>query len=147
MADNTGTFPRTWIFDEHGDVVEGNYVEINEGPARFDHVPIVVLELDDGERVGVWLFATVLRSAFADEVRRRPSGDFPGGVFAVPVTRNFFVSHQWLRELRRASSGPIAAVYFRVPDEERVWVGHYRHVHRWTSAAEIGSSCAVFHVW
>ena len=28
---------------------------------------------------------------------RRPAGGFPGGVFAVPVTRNFYVSHQWLR--------------------------------------------------
>jgi hypothetical protein len=33
-------------------------------------------------------------------------------------------------------SGPIAGVYFRVPDNERVWVGHYRQAHRWMSAAE-----------
>jgi hypothetical protein len=67
---------------------------------------------------------------------RRPWGEFPGGVFAVPVTRNFYVSHQWLRELKRRNAGPIAGIYFRIPDDERVWVGHYGQAHRWTTAAE-----------
>jgi hypothetical protein len=67
---------------------------------------------------------------------RKPREDFPGGVYAVPVTRNFFVSHQWLRELRRSNAGPIAGVYFRVPDGESVWVGHYRQTYRWMTAAE-----------
>ncbi len=67
---------------------------------------------------------------------RRPAGEFPGGVFATPVTRSFYVSHQWLRELKRRNAGPIAGVYFRVPDDERVWVGHYGRAHRWMTAAE-----------
>lgn len=67
---------------------------------------------------------------------RRPGGEFPGGLFAVPVTRNFFLSHQWLRELRRNSSGLISGVYFRIPDEEAVWVGHYGQPHHWMTAAE-----------
>ena len=67
---------------------------------------------------------------------RRPVGTSPGGVFAVPVTRNFSVSHQWLRELKRRNQGAFAGVYFRIPDDERVWVGHYRKNHRWMSAAE-----------
>src|SRR5262245_21203308 len=67
---------------------------------------------------------------------RREVGDFPGGVFAVPVTRNFYASHQWLRELKRRNQGRIAGVYFRVPDEERVWVGHYNQVHQLMSASE-----------
>jgi hypothetical protein len=67
---------------------------------------------------------------------RRASGGFPGGVFAGPVTRDFFVSHQWLRELKRRNRGPIAGIYFRVPDAERVWVGHYNQGHRWMTAAE-----------
>ncbi len=67
---------------------------------------------------------------------RKASGDFPGGVFAVPVTRNFFLSHQWLRELKRRGKGPIAGVYFRIRDEERVWVGHYGRAHRWMTAAQ-----------
>ncbi len=47
------------------------------------------------------------------------------GVFALPVTRNFYVSHQWLRELRRWGRGTIVGVYFRLPDDEPVTVGHY----------------------
>lgn len=66
---------------------------------------------------------------------RKGRAELPRGVFAVPVTRNFLVSHQWLRELRRHQGGPLAAVYFRVPDEEPVWVGHYRQVGLPMSAA------------
>ncbi len=67
---------------------------------------------------------------------RRAWNDFPGGVFAVPVTRNFYISHQWLRELKRRNQGAFAGIYFRIPDEEQVWVGHYGQHHRWMSAAE-----------
>src|SRR5258706_703303 len=67
---------------------------------------------------------------------RKPRGDLPGGVFAVPVTRNFFLSHQWLRELKRRGVGPIAAVYFRIPDDQPVWVGHYRHAHQRMTAEQ-----------
>jgi hypothetical protein len=67
---------------------------------------------------------------------RRAVRDFPGGVFAVPVTRNFYVSHQWLRELKRRNKGRIAGVYFRIPDRDNVWVGHYNQSHRWMTAVE-----------
>lgn len=67
---------------------------------------------------------------------RKPAGDLPGGLFAVPVTRNFYVSHQWLRELKRRGQGPIAGVYFRVADTELVWVGHYGQAHREMTAAQ-----------
>ena len=67
---------------------------------------------------------------------RRAGGEFPGGVFAMPVTRNFYISHQWLRELKRGNSGPISGVYFRIPDKLQVWVGHYAQAHRLMTAAE-----------
>src|SRR5689334_9808446 len=67
---------------------------------------------------------------------RKAFGDRPSGIFAVPVTKNFFVSHQWLRELKRKGAGAIAGVYFRIPDEEVVWVGHYHQCHRQMTAAE-----------
>ncbi len=67
---------------------------------------------------------------------RRAFGHSPGGVFAVPVTRNFYLSHQWLRELKRRNRGAIAAIHFRVADDEQVWVGHYGQAHRWMTAAE-----------
>lgn len=67
---------------------------------------------------------------------RRAILNVPRGVFAVPVTRNFFISHQWLRELKRRSGGMMAAIYFRIPDDDAVWVGHYNQAHRRMSAAE-----------
>ena len=60
----------------------------------------------------------------------------PRGVYALPVTRNFYVSHQWLRELRRVGGGTIVGVYFRVPDDEPVEVGHYDSLHVPMTAAE-----------
>lgn len=60
----------------------------------------------------------------------------PGGLFAVPVTPDFYVSHQWLRELRRWRPGRMAGVYFRLHDDEPVWVGRYNQDHRRLSAAE-----------
>ena len=58
------------------------------------------------------------------------------GIYAMPVLRNFFVSHQWLRELKRGRAGPIVGVYFRIPDEQEVWMAHYRHAHQQMTAAE-----------
>src|SRR5215471_14234001 len=60
----------------------------------------------------------------------------PSGIFAMPVTRNFYVSHQWLRELKRRDEGPVAAVYFRIADDATVWVGHYNQAHQKMRAAE-----------
>ena len=67
---------------------------------------------------------------------RQAVGSSPGGVFAVPVTRSFYISQLWLRELKRNNRGPISAVYFRIPDEEEVWVGHYNQGHKWMLASE-----------
>jgi hypothetical protein len=67
---------------------------------------------------------------------RKPVGTSPAGVYAVPVTRNFYASHQWLRELKRRNQGAIAGIYFRVPDEQLVWVGHYGKAHRFVTSAQ-----------
>src|SRR5262249_11895767 len=50
-------------------------------------------------------------------------------VFAMPVTCDFYVSHQWLRELKRNGQRTIVGVYFRIPDEQQVMVGHYGQAH------------------
>jgi len=57
---------------------------------------------------------------------RLPAGR---GVHAMPVTRSFYVSHQWLRELKRAGQRTLVGVYFRLPDDEEVWIGHYNSEH------------------
>jgi hypothetical protein len=69
--------------------------------------------------------------------RMRSRRDIPRGIFAMPVTRNFYVSHQWLRELKgKKAGGTIAAVYFRIADAEMVSVGHYNQAHQLITAAE-----------
>jgi hypothetical protein len=77
----------------------------------------------------------LIRRNGISRVRRFTDGR-PPGIFAVPVTRNFYVSHQWLRELKRRGEGRIAGVYFRIDDSETVWIGHYGRPHRSMSAAE-----------
>lgn len=67
---------------------------------------------------------------------RKPFGVCPGGVFAVPVVRNFSVSHQWLRELKRRNAGSIVGIYFRIADDELVWVGHYNQNHKQLTASQ-----------
>jgi hypothetical protein len=67
---------------------------------------------------------------------RRGTAGHPGGIFAVPVNRDFYVSHQWLRELKRRGARRISAVYFRIPDDEAVYIGHYGQAHRWLTASE-----------
>jgi hypothetical protein len=60
------------------------------------------------------------------------------GVYAMPVLPNFFVSHQWLRELRRFHAGPLVAVDFVIADEEPVLISHYNEVKRGMTASEAG---------
>lgn len=58
------------------------------------------------------------------------------GVYAMPVTRNFSITHQWVRELRHYAGGTVYGVYFRLPDDEPVRVGHFNFGHRDVSAAQ-----------
>jgi len=74
---------------------------------------------------------SILRAGIGPRKRRCRKG----GVFAMPVTRNFYVTHQWLRELKRGG-GTMVGVYFRLPDDEPVQVGHYGQVHVAMTAAE-----------
>ena len=75
----------------------------------------------------------ILRNGIAPARKRM---NCPHGVFAMPVTRNFYVSHQWLRELKRRGHETVAAVYFRIPDHTMVWIGHYQRSHQQMTAAE-----------
>lgn len=60
----------------------------------------------------------------------RGTKEYPGGVFALPVTPEFYISHQWLRELKRGGQRTISGVYFRIRDDESVLIGHYNQHHR-----------------
>jgi hypothetical protein len=68
--------------------------------------------------------------------RLRRQGDHPRGIFAMPAARSFYVSHQWLGELKERGHLSVAGLYFRVPGSEPVWVGHYLRSHGQTTAAQ-----------
>jgi hypothetical protein len=60
-------------------------------------------------------------------------------VWSFPVTPNYAVSHQWLRELKREGAKTLIAVVFRIDDNEPVFARHYREVPRaMTAAAAVG---------
>jgi hypothetical protein len=68
--------------------------------------------------------------------RGKAQGPLPAGVFAVPVGPSFFASHQWLREMKRSGQRTISAVYFRLADDEAVWMGHFGQGHVRVTASE-----------
>ena len=53
-----------------------------------------------------------------------------GGIYFMPVVQDHFISHQWLRELKRRGTRVLVGVYFRLPSEETVWAGRYNEPHR-----------------
>ena len=85
------------------------------------------------------LFVHLASEKDADAIRRsgikprRLADGAPKGyeriVFAMPITNNFHISHQWLRELKRNGQRTIVGVYFRIPDDQTVMVGHYNQAH------------------
>ena len=58
------------------------------------------------------------------------------GVFFMPVTPDFYASHQWIRELRRRGAKTLVGVYFKLPSTEEVWYGHYSKPHRKSTIAK-----------
>jgi hypothetical protein len=66
----------------------------------------------------------------------------PVGVFALPIIRNFVVSHQWVRELKKRGFKVAVGVYFRVPGEQEVWAGAYNQEKRLLTAAEATAELA-----
>lgn len=53
-----------------------------------------------------------------------------GIVYFMPVVQDHFISHQWLRELRRSGARVLVGVYFRLSSEELVWAGKYNSPHQ-----------------
>lgn len=47
------------------------------------------------------------------------------GIYCMPVLPNFYVTHQWLRELKRGGAKTFVGVYFKVSLKEVVFAGKY----------------------
>ena len=61
-------------------------------------------------------------------------------VWSFPVTPNYAISHQWLRELKREGVKTLVAVVFRIGDDEPVFARHYSQFPRaMTAAAAVGA--------
>lgn len=58
------------------------------------------------------------------------------GIFALPLTPNFIISHQWLRELKSKGFRTAVGVYFRINNDELVWAGKYNEEKVQMTAAE-----------
>lgn len=52
------------------------------------------------------------------------------GVFCMPVLQNFYLSHQWLRELKRSGATTFVGIYFKVDRKTKVYFGRYNEEHK-----------------
>jgi len=57
------------------------------------------------------------------------AGKFANGVYCMPVLPNLYVTHQWLRELKRNGAKTFVGVYFRMASDELVYAGKYGEPH------------------
>ena len=86
-------------------------------------------------------FVHITSEEIAKKARRgglRPAkskGRLQSGVFAMPVTPSFQITHQWVREMKQWRRGMVVGVYFRIPDSELVLVGRYNEQHQQMTAA------------
>lgn len=69
------------------------------------------------------------------------AGKWRKGIFFMPVTHDFFISHQWLRELKRRGIRTFVGVYFKLDSKEIVWFGKYHEKHR---NLELGKALSEF---
>jgi hypothetical protein len=63
-------------------------------------------------------------------------------VFSLPVTKNFALTHQWSRELKRRGAKSLVCFQFRAPDDEIVSVGTYNGDKIFITAAEAVATAA-----
>jgi len=57
-------------------------------------------------------------------------GKYARGVYCMPVLPNFYITHQWLREMKRGGAKTFVAVYFRLKSSELVFSGKFGKPHR-----------------
>jgi hypothetical protein len=58
-------------------------------------------------------------------------GKFRRGIFCMPVMQNFYLSHQWLRELKRRGVKSYVGVYFKADSKVKVFAGKYNTEHKY----------------
>ncbi len=78
-GDDNLDYPRAWMWDIDGDLVDGTFVRFEKGRTReYGTKPIAILNID-GEERSIWLLQTVLYEGIRREVAERPSRDLTPG--------------------------------------------------------------------
>lgn len=57
-------------------------------------------------------------------------------VYFMPLFKDYLISHQWARELKRWGTKNFMAVYFKIKSDEVVWFGHYNKKHEQMKLSE-----------
>ncbi|MFT3948560.1 MAG: hypothetical protein QM763_16475 [Agriterribacter sp.] len=57
-------------------------------------------------------------------------GKYSTGISCMPVLPDFYITHQWLRELKRNGVKTYIGVYFRLPSSQMVFAGKYNQEHK-----------------
>jgi len=57
-------------------------------------------------------------------------GKYRNGIYCMPVFPDFYITHQWLRELKRNGVRTYIGVYFRVHSSQMVFAGKYNEAHK-----------------
>lgn len=63
-------------------------------------------------------------------------GKYRHGIYCMPVLANFYLSHQWLRELKRSGVKTFVGVYFKMDSKVKVFAGRYNEAHRYIDLGE-----------
>lgn len=63
-------------------------------------------------------------------------GKFRSRIYCMPVLPQFYVSYQWLRELKRRGVRTYVGVHFKLDSKTMVYAGHYHQGHKYTSLGE-----------
>lgn len=58
------------------------------------------------------------------------------GIFCMPVLDNFYLSHQWLRELKRNGIKTFVGIYFKIDSQTKVYAGKYNEDHKYITIGE-----------
>ncbi|WP_127503514.1 HEAT repeat domain-containing protein [Actinoplanes solisilvae] len=81
--------------------------------------------------------AAAARRILRGGVAARSRGWFgESGVYCMPVSGSFTITHQWVREMRRWHPRVLVAMDLRIADDEPVTVGRYGREPRRVTAAE-----------
>lgn len=58
------------------------------------------------------------------------------GIYCMPILQNFYLSHQWLRELKRRGINTFVGVYFKLDSKTKVYAGRYNQDHQYIELGE-----------